>query len=54
VPAVGFIDRIDGQHANAVDAERVKGGSRSDHFVDSGFGVVDRKSFEADLFRSIA
>ncbi|CAI8159449.1 MAG: Uncharacterised protein [Prochlorococcus marinus str. MIT 9215] len=33
VAAVGLIDRIDSQHADAVDAKRVEGGSRSDHGV---------------------
>ena len=30
--AIGLVYRIHGEHSNAVDAELVEGGSRSDHF----------------------
>jgi len=45
--AIGLIDRIDGEHTDAVDAELVERGSRSDHFVNKGFvnseGLVSQR-----------
>ena len=35
---VGFINRIDGEHPDAVDAERVEGSGRSYHFKNFGLG----------------
>ena len=52
--AIRFVNRIDGKHPDAIDAERVERSGRSDHFVDWGFGDVDGKGFVADLFRSFA
>ena len=46
--AIGFVNRIDGEHPDAVDAERVEGSGRSDHVVNWGFSDVEGKSVVAD------